>query len=411
MADSTPAPAPCESTAEFVAGRRYKQLLFINDYPPSALAGAPIIARQLFKEYDASRLDVIHCASWNAQPESFLPCRHIAIRAYTTALRPRRFFIPIEATLNCLRLDKIMAVGRQLIRERGVEALFSTSYGAEMPHAAYFLSREFGLPFYYFEMDRLDAVCLAPITRRLITRNRLAFLKSAKKLWLISPNMIRAYRELYGVEGELLHNFVDVAQYESIRRAASPHTKDKLRLTYAGSFNGIVNESMAWLCRNLNAGMTVGGRPAELTIYSRACPAGLAGPHVSYGGFINHAEMPQKLVEADVLVVASSFTPPPGLREQVETSMATKTVDYLAAGRPVLIIGPQFSGLVNYFGPYSCVVDALDDALLRRSLERLASDQAYVDDLRDRGLELVRTTHSLPALREKFLSNFLVPAA
>jgi len=399
------------STAEVAADCRYKQLLIINDYPPSALAGAPIIARQLFSEYDPTRLDVLHCASWSGAPDSFLPCPHTAIRSYTTGFRPRRFFIPIEATLNCLRLEKIMAVGRRIIRERGVEALFSTSYGAEMPHAAYFLARELGLPFYYFEMDRLDAVCLAPITRRLITENRTAFLKSATKLWLISPAMIRAYQRLYGVNGELLHHFVDVEKYEHIRLAAGERPKDKLRLVYTGSFNAIVQESMAWLCRNLNAGMLVAGRPAELSIYASFCPPGLEGTHVSYRGFIKHVDVPQKLVEHDVLVVASAFTPPPGLREQVETSMATKTVDYLASGRPVLIIGPRFSGLVDYFGPYSSVVDALDDTLLRRSLERLASDQPYVDDLRERGLELVRSQHSLLALREKFLSNFLVPAA
>jgi len=401
---------PAWTAAESAAGRRYRQLLFINDYPPSALAGAPIIGRQLFDEYDSNRMDVLHCASWNAEPASFLPCRHTAIRAYTTRLRPRRVFIPIEATLNCLRLEKIMAVGRRIIRERRVEALFSTSYGAEMPHAAYFLAREFGLPFYYFEMDRLDAVCLAPITRRLITENRIAFLKSAKKLWLISPAMIRAYKRLYGVDGELLHHFVDVERYERASLATGERPKDKLRLVYTGSFNAIVQASMAWLCQSLNAGMTVAGRPVELTIYASSCPAGFEGPNVSYRGFIKHADVPEKLAESDVLVVASSFDPPPGLREQVETSMATKTVDYLAAGRPVLILGPKFSGLVDYFGPYSCVVDALDDALLRRSLERLASDRVYVDDLCERGLELVRKEHSLPALRERFLSNFLVPA-
>ena len=36
----------------------FKQLLFINDYPPAAVAGAPIVARQLLKGYDQERLDV-----------------------------------------------------------------------------------------------------------------------------------------------------------------------------------------------------------------------------------------------------------------------------------------------------------------------------------------------------------------
>ena len=64
---------------------RFKQLLVINEYPPSTVAGAPVIARQLLDRYDPERLDVLCSGAWydNATPtvrETFLPCRHTSVR-------------------------------------------------------------------------------------------------------------------------------------------------------------------------------------------------------------------------------------------------------------------------------------------------------------------------------------------
>ncbi len=42
----------------------YRQLLMINEYPPSTVAGAPVIARQLLRYYPPEKLDVVCCASW-----------------------------------------------------------------------------------------------------------------------------------------------------------------------------------------------------------------------------------------------------------------------------------------------------------------------------------------------------------
>jgi len=390
---------------------RYRQLLFINDYPPSGLAGAPIIARELFAEYDPARLDVLFCGSWAKHlPESFLPCRHTRVRSFTTGLRPRRVFVPIEATLNFMRFQHVMAVGRRIIRERRVEAIFTSSYGVEMPYAAYFLAREHGLPFYYFEMDRLDSIILSPFARRFVHRHRIDFLKQATKLWLISPAMIRTYRKLYGVEGELLHHFVDLEKYAT-PAGLERDTSGPIRILYTGSFNQIVYGALAWLAKELNAGLEVAGRPVELHVYGVACPPELLGPRVSYRGFVKKEEVPALLAAADILVAPSAYDPPPALREQVETSMATKTVDYLASGRPVLILGPRFSGLVDYFGPYSTVVDRQNASELRAALERIATDTAYVEDLRTRGLTLVREHHSKAALRTDFLAHFQVPEA
>lgn len=387
------------------AGQRFKQLLVINDYPPSGSAGAPIFARQLFNEYDPDRLDVICCSAWHKHSTQLLPCRHTVVQSYTTNLRPRRLFRPIEATLNVTRLGKIMRLGREIARERGVEAIFTTSYGAEMPHAAYFLSKELGVPLYYFEMDRLDAVFECASARRLIMQNRAAFLRHVKKLWVISPAMAREFQREFGVESEALHHFIDVDKYQSVAASVAPRNDGTFRVVFTGSILLLLYDALAWFCRQLNAGLTIEGRPVELHIYSQGCPPELLGPRVKYQGYVPLAEVPRVIAEADAGLVCSGFDVSPGVRAQIETSVSTKTVDYIAAGRPVLAIATQGSGQVDYYGHVCAVVDRLDPELLSATLKNL-TDEAYLRELNARALDFIRRRHSLPVLRERFLSHF-----
>lgn len=390
------------------AGRRYKRLLMVNDYPPAGTAGVSIFTRQLLREYDPSALDIVHCASWQKDAAS-LPCRHVAIpTVLKSRLRPRRVFSPIEASLNLLRLRSIMQVGRKIAKERRSEAIFTTSLGAEMPHAAYFLSKELGLPFYYFEMDRLDTVFLSPFTKHLIMKHRRDFLRHVEKLWVISPAMARELEREYGVHGEPLHHCLDIDRYQAAGAQPRERRSDVLRVIFTGSILLLLYDAMEWFCRQLHQGLMIGGRRVELEIYSQACPPALLGPNVHFRGFVPADEVPNKIAAADVGLVLSGFNVSEGVRKQIETSVSTKTVDYLAAGRPALAIAPPYSGQVDYYGSVCAVVDRLDRSLLVETLRRLSEDEAYTADLRARGLAFVRAHHSLQTVRDVFLSHFLV---
>lgn len=414
MPEGAPAIAPGHTPFSYPA-EAYRQLLMINEYPPSTVAGAPVIARQLLRYYPPERLDVICCASWykGADPKvrsTFLQCRHTPIRSFRYNLRPRRIFSPIESTLDLMRLPRIMEVGRRIIRERKVEALFSISFGPEMPHAAYFLSRELGLPFFYFESDRLDAYFFNRFAKKLITENRQAFLKSARKLWLTSPKMVRDFKADYGVDGEYLFHFVDVDAYQRDAHAAPALPKDRIRLVYTGSINAMFYDTMKWWCDRLNRGLEIDGRPVDLTIYSASCPPALLGSAVRHAGLVTLEQIPEKLAQAHAAVILVSFTQEPGIRAQVETSLYTKTIDYLAAGRPVLIVSPPYSAEVDCFRSVAAVVNEVDESAVVGAIRRLVDDQDYITDLRKKGLEMVREHHSLEALDRRFLSHFRRPS-
>jgi hypothetical protein len=109
-----------------------------------------------------------------------------------------------------------------------------------------------------------------------------------------------------------------------------------------------------------------------------------------------------------VLLVGVTFSQDPELLELVRTSIYTKTVEYLASNRPVLIVSPRYAAEVEYFGDVSTVVDSVEPARLAEALVRIAGDRQEIEQRSRRGLELVQTRHSSAAVLDGFLSQFRV---
>lgn len=391
----------------------FKPLLFINEYPPSSVAGAPVIARQLLREYDMDKLHVLACKHWpdtNAQAtkDTYLPCDHTFIpSAKRTSWRPRRVFIPIESTLDSFRINRIMAEGRRLIQKHGIKALFTMTYGAEFPLAAYFLSKETGLPLYYFETDHWPTHASPGRAKMLVNKHYDDFLNHVTQLWLTSPAMVRSVKEKHGVDGDFLFHFIDLEAYQSAARMAPPLPEDLIIFVYTGSINDMFYDTMKRFCDLLNGGLMVAGRPVEMRIYSGKEPdAALLGKRVTWAGFVPLEQIPAELAKAHFAAILVSFSDKPDITTMVRTSLYTKTIDYLASGRPTIVVSPPYAAEVDYFGGVTCVVSTPGNAELVDAITCLATDPAYCDDLRQKGLELVKKRHTMEALQDIFLSYF-----
>jgi glycosyltransferase involved in cell wall biosynthesis len=408
-------PAEWRASAEGRAeGERFKRLLILWHSPPAVTAGAPIIVRSLFRDYDPDRLSVLCCAKEyrevvaGGHAKSLLPCEHVVFPNYRVFTpRPYRVSRPIVDAINCLRLFPILRAGRRLIRERGVEAIFTATSTAEINLAAYFLSREHGLPLHFFETDDWELCNARGVVRYLIRRYREEIFRSAAGLWLTSPGMVRDFERRFGVSGEFLFHFVDTARYEQpsrdIRPAPAPAP---ISVVYTGAINNMFRDTLAAFCRLMNDGLTVGGRPVKLSIYSHGCPPQFLGPGVSFEGFAPTERYPEVLARADVLLIAVSFSEDPAIQQLVRTSLYTKTIDYLASARPVLVISPPYSAEIDYFAGVTHVLQSVERGAVEAALARLTGEPEYREELTRRGLELVRKRHSPEALERVFLSRF-----
>ena len=68
-------------------------------------------------------------------------------------------------------------------------------------------------------------------------------------------------------------------------------------------------------------------------------------------GYVPTDQAPGILAGADVLLIAISFSKDPALRDLVQSSMYTKTVDYLASGKPLVVVSPPDTAELDYFEP------------------------------------------------------------
>jgi hypothetical protein len=383
------------------------------DYPPSTAAGAPIIVKQLLSQYDPSRLHVLCCERQYSNSsalvrESYLSCSHTVVRSYQKFdLRPRRVFVPITLSIDCCRLPRIMAAGRQIIERHGIRAIFTVPWHCEFALAALLLHQQTGIPLYVFETDDWEQMNPKLVPNHLIRKHHEELLTSASKVWLTSPAMVRRYREKFRVDGEFLFHFVDPDKYRGSSNGRAERRPDgTIEIVYTGAINEMFYDTMAKLCSMMNAGLVVAGAQVKLNIYSARCPEEFLGPHVAWRGFVKSEDIPEVLAAYDIALVSVSFRQDPRILDLVKTSLYTKTIDYLAAGIPVLVVSPSYSGEVDYFGDVTTVVTSPDEAPVKAALESLAARSAEVQRKCELGTRLVRDRHSLHSLRSVFLHHF-----
>lgn len=388
-------------------------MLFISGIPPSGGAGAPVIYRQLLRHYNPQKLDVLYCRSWDKEWRqtmggTLLPCRHTTVGWLAPGLRwkPARLFGHMARTLNLLRLNHIMGIARKIIRDRKVEVIFTATTFCELNLAAYFLHRETGLPLYFFESDDWEEANPTALPRYLISKYRAEVYNSCSRLWLTSPAMVRDYASRFGVVGDFLFHFIDPHLYADHGEKIRPPGTGPIELVYTGTINFMFLSTFRTLCRHLNSGVEVNGRSVRLTVFGAACPQEFIGPAVRFGGLISPDSIPEVIAGAHASLIAVTFDQDPAMMQLVKTSLYTKTVDYLAVGRPVLVVAPDYTAEVDYFGGVTHVVPSVEREAFAGALRRLVQDTSYANALAAAGQEFVRQRHGPQALEQVFLRHF-----
>lgn len=390
----------------------FTPLLYMSEYPPSTIGGAPVIARQLLREYDMDRLHVL-CdrqqfeLGGELSRRTHLSCQHITVRNTDPfRLRPRRVFGPLADQLNSFRIPHIVTTAEKLIAEHSVGAIFTIPWRAEFAAAALEVSLRHDVPLYVFVTDDWQAMNPRFRPGRIVAAKYSVLLERARQLWLTSPAMVDQIEERFGVRGEFLFHFVNLEERLARSRARRPPDEGPLRVLYTGAINEMFIDTMRRFCGMLNRGCEIDGRRVAMDIYTGHCPPELLGPAVAHKGFISADAIPDVLAEAHVLVVLVSFTDEPHTRKLIETSLYTKTIDYLAAERPTLVVAPPYSGEAKYFGGVTTYVDSPEEEAMRSGLTSAVDGSAGQGSRIAEGVALVRRRHSREALDAVFLRHF-----
>jgi glycosyltransferase involved in cell wall biosynthesis len=358
----------------------------------------------------ADHLHVLCCGTFHDPVDdtvrsTYLPCPHEVVPGIRRgAIRPSRWGVPLVANINTLRIPDITRRGIRICQEQGINAIVTGTVNMEFTIAAWRIASQLGLPLYIWEPDDWFSANPAPAVK-LLGRERMASLKGAAHIWTVSEPMAKRFRDRYGLESEPLHHVLDIDRCKDLAATVSP-PNDKIRIVYTGSINEMFRETLVWFADIINRGLTIDGRTVELVIWTPHKPSAFMGPNVHWGGFVPVEHIPRKLGESHIAAVLVSFTDRPDIRSLIETSIYTKTVDYLASGTPTLIIAPEYAAQVDAFGPASMVLTQLDEAALVNAIRAMALDISERSRLQEAGFALVREKHSMAAREQIFLSKF-----
>ena len=128
-------------------------------------------------------------------------------------------------------------------------------------------------------------------------------------------------------------------------------------------------------------------------------------PSIQVHSWVSQLELAKVISAADILVLPFSFQK--SNQSIVERAFPSKTADYLASGRPILVFGPANSTLVRYAleEGFAEVVDVFDADILARAISVMLTDQDLRARLRTRALDTFARHHDIGSQRADFYSR------
>jgi glycosyltransferase involved in cell wall biosynthesis len=206
----------------------------------------------------------------------------------------------------------------------------------------------------------------------------------------------------YGVESEVQYPATSPNPFGAARgeRNGAP-----LRIVFAGCVYHTVSQSIGLLVRAL----TGCREKVELHLYTKLSSEDLRilgwdRDNVRSHGWLRQDELQRTLAEADILFLPVSFG---GDLYYAKTSFPSKFADYLAAGRPILLVAPADSTASVYAreNGFAELVSTASESAVVEGIERIAQSPEYVRRLTARARSAFLLNHDLETQRRQFFAR------
>lgn len=238
--------------------------------------------------------------------------------------------------------------------------------------------------------------------RRLAIKKKMqACVSKASAFFTVSEMMRREYQTVLSRDSSVIVNLT-----ESLKKDAEFPENEKLELVYAGSFYYGRDRMLGKLAEAIAAHNVCHEKKAFLKIYSNSAPDAASEKSMivegasKYLGSLNKDALMDELNRSDVLVFVESFD-----KEQMEKtkySLSTKVPEYMSVEKPILAIGPQGIGSMDYLSDVALCVN--DVNALTPALERVLTSEEERRALAEKARAKYVKRHDKVALQRNFLS-------
>ncbi|MEI8372055.1 MAG: glycosyltransferase [Planctomycetota bacterium] len=358
-----------------------QRLVVVCRTMPPLVVGSAVLMRNLFQPY-RGKLDAI--AGWEhgvkIDPDYPPICPTHVLRFWPSILqrlmqhRLQNFYYWIAKWF----------VYRKLKRLRST-AVFSACTPDGIFFVASFLAcRRLGIPFLGHMHDLwLENTRQGSFLQKLAQKWEPVIFREADKIFCMTDTQRDYYKDKYGGNYEIIPHCVppdvDIPRNPSVRTKSSDEV---IQILYTGNFSSAMNVDalrglvacLDFLPENYRV-MMLANASVETRQAERLCH-----PRIDWD-WMSVAAARKLMREADILFLPLSFkncSP-----EEVRTVFATKTLDYLTSGVPILVYSPatcHHSRSAKSHG-WGCVVDDDNPQVLAQAIQDLAGDRSRRESL------------------------------
>lgn len=305
----------------------------------------------------------------------------------------------VETALFLLWLPRIAT----RIRASGARRLFAFFGGG-----TWFLfitgwaARWTGLPFDVYLVDDLEESArqsrqpwLASLTRRVEPR----ILRRADRVFTISPGYVEHLWAKYRVRAEWLP--VAIPRLDVGHRPYRPEQPDIRTITFIGAVNALYLDALKDALQVIEQ-WNAAGNPFRIRLslltYSNL---GFLERELGRHGHLelrfrpSSQEFKQQLLNSWALFLPCSFAEE--MRVMVSTSFPTKLVDMLPAGRPILVYGPPYASVLEYFAANKLPLCTHSPAQFKAVLRQIESTDTAA--LIEQYAAVIQRLHSRESIR------------
>ena len=380
------------------------QLLFFADFPPSNLAGGAILMSRLLSQYPQNSLRVLTGSSYMRQSNanSLLSCQHYI---FPSNNQTGRWGVGrIKGLLNYMSAPVLLIYALFLIHRHSIKAILSVAHGyffivaavtskiTKIPlviavHDDWFMMLKSGRIFpwaLYYQIYRLT-------------------IRSAKHIYAISPAMVDMLKNEFNVAAEL--QMPAVKPCLNINKEKRQIKQNNFSLLFAGSIGGF-NIDAIELLMDVVAGNAHNKRPEKdyrFDIYSRLSrqtkirlATGLRNcDNIKIHDWVSQDQLLHAFRNADMLFLPLSFNK--NYQAMVATSFPTKTADYLSVFKPIIVLAPPYSTLMQYAkkSGFAAAIDQFSAKFLVEAMERITNEHGYAELLIENAKRVFAVNHDL----------------
>jgi glycosyltransferase involved in cell wall biosynthesis len=236
-----------------------------------------------------------------------------------------------------------------------------------------------------------------PVPQGIFHRLLGSALRSASQVFVVSAGMQRQVKALYGVDSEIQMPATDPWPTKpSLDQRRPP---DPFRILYMG--NGASAQDSLMLLVNMVRSKALSKYGLDNVELHLCMPAPIEDSAIKNHGWVMESEARRQIEAADLVFLPYGFTAED--HPVAVTSFPAKSADYFASGKPILVLGPKDSTIVEYAEAFDCaaVVSEFDEDAVAKAICRIAGDRNYRERLSANARKAFAANHDIRRQHER----------